>query len=142
MIKKQHQMKHIIMVLGACAFIPSIANAHGITNQSVAPFFLLADFLVLVLAIPAYLWSKRLAVRLLTLFAGINIGVTITGVLACVLTMLEKPAPSSNDDLSCTIYYFATSYVWIAVPINLVLLLIWARVRSRRNRNKEFKEID
>lgn len=114
-------------VIGAaCMFVPTLACAHGATNQSVAPFFLAADFFVLAIAIPAFLLSSKLSVRLSTLFAGINISVAITGIIACVFTMLEKTAPSTNDDVSFTIFFFSTSYVWIAIPIHFFLLLLLA----------------
>jgi hypothetical protein len=142
MTTKSHQVNKTIMVLSACALIPSIASAHGVTAQAIAPFFLLADFLVLVLAIPAYLLSKKIAMRLSTLFAGINIAITILGILASILTSLENAPTSSSDDLSFDICCFTTSYVWIAVPIHLLLLLIWAGVRSRLNRNRALKESD
>lgn len=128
MIMKHNWASSKILILGACLFLPSLANAHGITNQSVAPFFLVADFVILALAIATYALSNGLRLRWSILFSGINIAVTMVGILSSVITIFGAATRSPNDEFSFFMLFYPTSYVAIAVPLHFVVLLLLAGV--------------
>jgi hypothetical protein len=112
-----------MLILAACAFIPSRAFAHGISSQSISPVFLVADLVILVFAISAYLLSKKLDLIWSITFSTINIGVTIVGILASAYTMFEKVAPFVKEDTSFSIANKSTGYLAIAVSIHFIVVL-------------------
>ena len=123
MLMKHHLASCKMLILGACAFIPSLAFAHGITNQFGGSICLVADFVILVFAISAYLLSKRLDLIWSLTFSIINIGVTIVGILASTYTMFEMADPFVKEDASYSIASKSTGYLAIAVSIHFIVVL-------------------
>jgi hypothetical protein len=117
--------------MGACLFLPSLANARGITAEGFAVFLLGFDVIVLPFAIVNVVVSKGLGIRLLTLYSGINIAVLIVGILTKVFIYYGMTTLSANDllDFSSLIAAYSTGYLVIAVPIHFVVLLILAVVK-------------
>jgi hypothetical protein len=120
---KHHWATRKIMILNACSFIPSLAFAHGITNQFGGSTCLVTDFVILVFAISTYLLSKRLDLIWSIIFSAINIGVTIVGILASTYTMFEMADPFIKEDSSYSLASKSTGYLAIAVSIHFIVVL-------------------
>jgi chromate transport protein ChrA len=126
MIKKQHRMKHIIMVLGAFALMPSIANAHGITNQSVAEAFVLADIVAMIFGVFCYLLCKRLGITWSITFSIFNIVVAVVGITASIKARIVMSDPFINNCASFSIATKLSVYLALAVSLHLIIVLLIA----------------
>jgi len=124
MTTKSHQVNKTIMVLGSSALIPSVASAHGISNQSVAEVYLLADIVALIFGAFCYLLSKRLGLTWSNTFSIINIVVAIVGITASIKARIVMADPFISNSASFSMATKLSVYLVIAVSLHFIFVLL------------------